>query len=505
MQPEGGTIPAPPNHWALRFSGVFGATIGGGVGSAGVVRGRGEAWALRRRDLLRAGCACLVGAAALQGCGPERGAAASTSRARPQGSGGGVTLTASIGYQGAATYAGTQRELVDDYIAQHFSARHPGVRVATAPAPNANGNPASAATVIAAVLAGGGPDVLAGSGYQLASFLEQDLLAPLEALVRAAGIDLTGFDPSHVAALTRPGTGLIGLPAWDGPDAVLVNWSMLDGLGLPRPGPGWTYDEAATLWRQVAASRGATHIWGMGLDLHDYFARLFGGQLMNAAGTRCLLDSAAVLQAADWLVPLVLEGAVQPIGTDVLVTERVAATGMGGGGRVQTDLVAMQALQVEWDWLPMPLFPQNRRYTYNNSDWYGLNALSTHPRELVWELLQFLVLDPGFAQLMFRTTFVPPNQRSLWPAWMAAVRAAAPVLRTKHLEYFEEATAYGVCDQDFAVHPYQADTILQHWLTLVFTGAVAPAAGLAQCAAAINTLEAGGTAAGSGGQATQRG
>jgi ABC-type glycerol-3-phosphate transport system substrate-binding protein len=438
----------------------------------------------------------MFGGAVLAGCGSHR---PGSTVARPTGSGGAVTITALIGYQGAATYAGTQQQLVEEYIAAHFSSRHAGVAVRTAPAPNANGNPASAPAVIAAMLAGGGPDVVAGAGVQLASFLEQNLLAGLDGLVRQAGIDLQGFDPSHVAALTRPGRGLVGLPAWDGPDTVLVNWSMLDGLGLKRPTAAWTYTEAADLWHSASGTRGGRHVWGMGLDLHDYFAELFGGRLMDAAGTRCLLDSPAVLQAAEWLVPLVLAGVVQPIGTDVLVTEGGAATGMGGGGRVQTDLLAMQAMGVQWDWLPMPLFPQNRRYTYNNSDWYGLNALSRHPLDLIWSLLQFIALDPGFAHLMFSTTFVPPNRQALWGEWLALVRAAAPVLADKHLEYFAQATAYGVCDQDFAVHPYRADTILQQWLTLIFTGAVAPAAGLSRCAAAINALEAGSTGTPQGG------
>ncbi len=416
-----------------------------------------------------------------------------------------MTLTAAIGYQGGASYAGTQQELVEDYLAAHFASQHPGVRVVTTAAPNANGNPASSATVITSVLAGTGPDVLGGSGYQLASFLEQDLLAPLDALVQKAGISLSIFDQSHVAALTRPAQGgLVGLPAWDGPDTVLVNWSMFDDLGLVRPTADWTYETAAALWRQVAGTRHGVKVWGMGLDLHDYFVRLFGGQLMNADGTVCLLDQAPVLQAADWLVPLVQEGAVQPIGTDVLVTEGQAATGMGGGGRVQTDLLAMQALGVQWDWLPMPLFAGGVRYTYNNSDWYAINRLSTQPQELIWELLQFIVLDPGFAHLMFSTTFVPPNQVALWDQWMAVVRAAAPALASKQLQYFAQAMGYGVCDQDFAVHPYQADNILQEWFTLIFTGSVDPATGLRECAAAINALEAGGAAGGSSASAADR-
>ena len=442
-----------------------------------------------RRGLLGRGAACLAGGAALAACARQ------AASARPRAAATTVTLAASIGYQGGATYAGTQQQLVETYLAEHFSATHPGVRVTTTAAPNSNGNPATSTTVIASILAGAGPDILAGSGYQLASFLEQNLLAPLAKPIAQAGLPLGGFDQNHLAALTRA-SGLVALPAFDGPDVVLVNWSIFDGLGLPRPTAEWTQDTAATAWRQIAAQKpGGQKVWGMGLDLHDYFVQLFGGRLMNAAGTVCLLDQPAVLLAADWLVPLVIDGAVQPIGTDVLVTQGTAATGMGGGGRLQSDLLAMQAMNVQWDWLPMPLFPGNRRYTYNNSDWYALNALSTKPADLCWELLQFIVLDPGFAHLMYSTTFVTPNQTALWDTWLALVRAAAPILATKHIEYFAQAVSYGVCDQDFAQHPYKCDNILDEWFTLIFTGSVAPASGLRQCAAAINALQtAGGSA-----------
>ena len=444
---------------------------------------------LRRRDCLRWGAACLAAGPALAAC--SRGTGAGPGPAATA-----TTLTASIGYQGGATYSGTQQELVESYIAQHFSASHPGVRVLTTAAPNSNGSPASSDTVIAAILAGQGADVLGGSGYQLASFLQQNLLAPLDGYVQQAGIDTSVFDQDHLAALTRSGRGLIGLPAFDGPDVVLVNWSVFDGLGLARPTADWTADAAAALWRQAAGTRSGSHMWGMGLDLHDYFARLFGGQLMNAAGTQCLLDQPAVLQAANWLVPQVQAGVVQPIGTDALVTEGEAACGMGGGRNVQTDLLAMQALHVEWDWLPMPVFPAGRRFTYNNSDWYGLNSASKNPPELAWELLQFIALDPGFAHLMYSTTFVPPNQVALWDDWMQVVRGAAPQLASKQLQYFAQAMDYGVCDQDFANQPYQCDTILQQWFTLIFTGSVDPGSGLRQCAAQINALQAPGAPAG---------
>lgn len=463
-----------------------------------------------RRETLRRGAlatgALLIGPA-LVGCATAQG-----HRARPAPATPTTHLVVSLSYHGAGVYGGVVRDLVDAYIAQNFASQHAGVAVTTvvppvAAAPSATTAPQDAASIVAPVVAGKGPDVLSGTGYQLAAFMDAALLIPLDALVRQAGLDLSAFDPGHLEVLrqlpqapataapggaTPPNSTLFGLPAYDGPAVVLVNRSTLDAAGLALPDANWTSEQAVGIWSRLAGQRAGRHHYGMAFDLQDYFLHLFGGDLMSPDGSRCLLDQPLVLQAANWLVPLYQNGIadVMSTGAGGDVRSGVATFGMTEGSSLQAAVLAMEGMKVGWDFLPMPVFPGGRRSTYNNGDWYGINARSQHPQELLWALFRFIASDAGLARLLFRTTFVPPNQRALREDWLTSVRAAAPVLQGKHLEYFVQAMDYGYCNHRFRRQPYACDLILQQWIIRIFLGTVSPTLGLQQATTQINALQA---------------
>ncbi len=409
-----------------------------------------------------------------------------------------MQLSVNLRYSGAAGSASVVRSVVTAYVQQHFAAHHRGVRVRIVLAPSAAPSKTGAggptpATLVAPILAGRGSDILSGSGYAFPAFMRGGLLVPLAGLIQQSGLHLGGFDPGHLHVLAQEPQGLFALPAFDGPDVVLVNYSTIAALGLRAPTADWTATEAVDLWRRAAGTRAGAHHFGMAFNLQEYFLHLFGGHLMDATGTRCRLDSSRVVQAANWLVPLYQSGVADVVvsGAGGDVRQGIAACGMTGGGSLQADLLSMESRQVHWDFLPMPLFPGGRRATANNGDWYGMNARSKNPQALVWELLRFVVTDPGLARLLFRTTFMPPNLRSLWPEWLSAVRAAAPVLRTKNLEAFAQAMDYGVCNHRFRHHPYTCDTILRKWIIRIFLGTVSPALALREACTAIDALQRG--------------
>ncbi len=465
-----------------------------------------DASRMTRRAQLRRGAAvagALAFGSALAACAGPRGP-----RVRPTPTVPPTRLVVDLSYQGAGSYGGVIQDLVDSYIAQNFSARHRGVEVRTVPAPrpsvagtqgapavstlDASGVPTDIGAQLAAIIAGNGADVLTGTGYAFAAFVDNAMLAPLDPVVRAAGLDLSVFDPGHIAILRQPSGGLYGLPAFDGPAVVLCNLTRVLARGLALPGPDWTSVEAAALWRELSGQSGGRHLWGMALDLQDYFLHLFGGELMSADGTRCLLDQPLVVEAANWVVPLYQQGVcdVTATGAGADVRGGSAAFGMTAGHSLQADLLALEGQGIAWDFLPMPLFPGGRRSTYNNGDWYGINARSKQPADLLGELLSFIATDAGLARLLFRTTFVPPNQRTLWADWLASVRAAAPVLQSKHIEYFVEAMEYGYCNHRFRYQPYVCDQILERWIIRIFLGTVSPALGLERATQEINALQA---------------
>lgn len=436
-----------------------------------------------RRSMLSASAA-LLGGGLLAACGAP---SASLTPSVPV-----TELTVSMDLPGG----GNARELalINTYLDEHFSSTHRGLRVTPRIGPatsGANGTPAAPAIAIAPVVAGTGSDVLSGTGYQFPAFLEHDLLVPISPHIAASAIDLTEFDAGHLHVLNEPPGGLYGLPAYDAPDVVLVNLSLLQSLGLPVPEAQWTSESAEALWQKAAGLHGSERRWGMVFNVQEYFLHLFGGHLMNADGTLCLLDQAPVLQAANWLVELYQSGVVNvdTSGGTTSVLRGEAPFGMSSARNLSTVVTTMAASNTEWDLLPMPLFPHNARYTYNNGDWYGINALSTNPALAVWELFEFIVTDPGFAQFMFSVTLVPPNRQSLWDAWVHTVTAVAPILALKPIQYYVQAMAYGVCNRRFHTHPYECDNILQQWIIRMFLGTVSPDLALREATQAINALQ----------------
>ncbi len=447
-----------------------------------------------RRELARAGAG--VGAAAmagpwLAGCGRAAGNA-------PHPTAVAVTtnLTAAISYQGATNYSGVQRTLVQDYIAKHWSAKHRGVAVHTVPSASANGNHGSAIAMIASAVAGAGMDILSAGGWQLADVLAGGILRPLDSFVRKDNLSLTGFDPGQLQELTRPSDGgLVGLPAYSGPMVLLVNYSLLNQFGLTQPNPNWTHTEAAALWQSASRIVKGKRLYGAGLDTGDPAWQLatFGARVASPNGQVCTVDSSAGVRAMTWMRSLVASQAVDPGGNGGAVRHGRAIFGMSGGWSVQTDAFHMHQAGVKWDWLPMPTFPGGRRATYVNGDWYGINANSKNPPDLVWSLFRFLTTDPGLWQLLFRTTFAGPNLRSLWADWLSVVRAVDPVLRSKHLEYYAEAMTYGVPNYRFPYQPSQCDSILNNYRSQIIHGKISPKLGLQQAQQQINAIQTAGS------------
>lgn len=141
----------------------------------------------------------------------------------------------------------------------------------------------------------------------------------------------------------------------------------------------------------------------------------------------------------------------------------------------------------------MPSFPAGQR-TYVNNDFYALNAYSKNPPELAWEILKFLALDRGFAQLQYKTTFITPNQTALWPEWIEVVRQVAPPLRGKNLEAYMGAARYATAQYFFRYDNNGASNIFNQYMSLMVSGQLTPKLGLAEITGRINALEASGAA-----------
>lgn len=428
------------------------------------------------------GAGILAAGAALSGCASS----SAPSAAQPQVAAPTTTLLVSIPFQGNGQYPGIMQQLMEDYVDRNWTAKHPGVAVKTMAGSGSNGPNQGAATVTTAAIAGQPPDTLCGCCSDLQTYLAGDMLAPLDAYIKKANIDTSDFSPGHLQGL-QSGGQQVALPQYDGPMVLTANLSLLDQLGLPYPDPNWSYQDATSLWRQIAGVQQNKRVFGAGLDTGDanYLVHGWGGQIGNADGSQCLLDSPACVGAYTWLADLLQTKVAEDAGIGQL---RSLGFAMTGGWDIQSTAINLTGLK--WDYLPMPVFPVGKPSTFINNDFNAICSYSKNPQDLIWDIFQFITLDPGMQQFQFKTTFITPNRKSLWPTWIELVRSVAPPLQGKHLEYFQGAVDYGWPSYYFKYQPLQADGILSNWVGQIRSGKVSPQLGLQQAAQELNAVEA---------------
>jgi multiple sugar transport system substrate-binding protein len=143
----------------------------------------------------------------------------------------------------------------------------------------------------------------AGYTKQLAS---RNVFAPLEPLAKTDKFPLTEYYPNALSEATWQGK-LMSLPHITEPGRVGLMWnkSLLGSTSVKPPDLTWTFDTlrdaAVALSKGPADSReqyGLIGVYGY-LDFMPIL-RSFGGELLSADGTRCVLDTPQGLAAIQW-------------------------------------------------------------------------------------------------------------------------------------------------------------------------------------------------------------
>ncbi len=383
----------------------------------------------------------------------------------------------------------TLQGLVQDYVDKHFNAKLKSVRMVAEAQHNMPG-------VISSTLAGKGPLVIAGYGYDFPTVLS--LLQPLDTLLHDNNVNTNVWSQGQLSTFRLPG-GLYAVPAYTGAEVYCYRQDILDSLGLAYPDPAWTYRDAERLWASCVSTQGKQHRYGASLaigstDIQEgyYLLHGFGGAFISQDRTRCLLDSAASIRAGEWAMGLVWEGVVSDWGHGPGGLNRDIATGgivftAGEGAAV---LWAAQNLGgVKWDFIPYPTWPVAPAVPVN-IDFYAINRQAGNA-ELAWELFQFLTLDPGWTRFVMSLTLQMPALLSQWDEWMALVASVAPSLRDKALHYWKDAALSGIGygAQFFHYAPAQAIGVLDSVWPQIWRQKVSVANGFHVIAQKINTLQ----------------
>lgn len=452
-----------------------------------------------RRGLLGLG----AGAAVIAGCGRRAANHTSSVGTLPHAVKRKIRMAVQLGVEVTGTFIGSvEQQVIDAYLQEHWVRRHPGVELVT----DAGANPDNS---VAAIVAGNGPDVLVGCCVYLASLFQAGLLAPVDPWLKQDNIARTLF-PNPILQTMSIGDRLLGLPGSIRTGPLYYNQTMLDELGLAYPHADWTHLEATRLWEAVVGYRRGQQVYGAFLkheaSATQFVLRGWGGAPYDATHATCLLNSPRCVAAyRDWYVPLFRTKAAtytNPTTLKSLQTGRVAfATACC------TSLQAMVmgiGTSMKWDILPMPALPVGGHLNFWGSGMYGMNAASKAPAALVWDLLKFIVFDRGWQHMLARLILAPPNTTSAaaWDDWLQIVRATAPMLRSKHLEYFQTSVGGTWGRAYFRYNPVQANAIWQKYATAMFAGRMGVVQGLDQLTAQINALQravAAGAAAKKGG------
>ncbi len=452
---------------------------GGGCDAAPPVR---RACSRRtRRDVLR-----WLGGAAGAAAGLELLPGCSASAVRPAPANPVTTVHVQLNVQ-IPSSAIVQR-IVQQMLDEGFNAAHRGVRAIWEPWGNM---PA----VIAAIVAGNGPLVIAGSLVQFATVLP--FLAALDVPLRQDG-DPPSLWSSNQLDSFRRSSGLYAVPGYTACEPFIYRQDILDDLGQPYPAPDWTYLDAQRLWQACSGESNGAHRYGVtlpfgpgNLDPGAFFIFPgFGGAYADSGRLQCLLDEPSSVQAGEYFFPMVWSG-VAASGDGTPSQGMVDGSVVFSQGAGHAVLWAVQNLgqRVRWDFIPYPRWPV-RPATVANGNFYGLNALAGQT-ELAWELFRFAAIEPGFVRQLMRLTLQEPALLSLWDEWMAVVTAQAPLLRGKALHFWRDAAVQGegYGPVFFERQPVQAEAIVTDFWTKIWQRALGVREGFTMAAERVNALE----------------
>ncbi len=374
--------------------------------------------------------------------------------------------------------------------AERFTQTVRGVRLRTQP------GVADAGRLATSLLTGGGPDVAWGTDY--ARLTEAGALLALDERLTAERIDLAQWPAGKVEMLRTP-DGVFGLPAYSAAMCYAVRLQDWDDRHLDRPAPTWTHQDFAAAARAMTTDTHAGHRFGAcvqwystGLGDNAWAFRGFGGAQVGAGGASSTLATPQAVAAGTWLYGLLwgryaCTADLSPQGTPLATGALSMMT--CGPWTVAADAATYGAAGFQWDYYPFPRFPQGHA-TYANTDFFAISARTPNP-EAAWALLRWVATDPAWQRWVMHVGLLPPGSAALWDEWEAVVRAAAPPLRDKALNWFADA-ARGGSAYPQAYYRYRdrsARSIADQYVSKLWNRqitAVQPA--FAATDAAINTL-----------------
>ena len=242
--------------------------------------------------------------------------------------------------------------------------------------------------------------------------------------------DLKQFWPGNLKTYTRDGK-LWGLPVVGHPGAIhyYINKTMVEkaGLKMPPADGNWTYEDLLTLAKGLTKSEGGrTTVYGVLPPLFDAsaneglvgFMRAFGGDLFDADGKKCLLNTPESKAGLKAVADLYAAGTAHPWAANIVSQQIELFQGQKVGIAILTafaasawpDQIAKLPNPFEMEVVPNPLGPTGKHATQVSSDGKGISTASKNP-DKAWIVLSRLFTSQRHGIERFANGLGSPGSR----------------------------------------------------------------------------------------------
>ncbi|HXG27141.1 MAG TPA: extracellular solute-binding protein [Candidatus Binatia bacterium] len=315
----------------------------------------------------------------------------------------------------------------------------------------------SEAERITADLARGAPaDVIRIQGANVQQWIRRDAFVPLDARLRAAGIDIAGFYPGPVDQFRFDGR-LWGVPDSASPEIVFFDRAAFEDAGIEPPDETWTYEDMREAALALTVDSNGRHPGNEGFDpdaierwgwnggityfWQRSFIRALGGELCaNEDCTEMRFTGPANLEAFEWWVSLVRDdhaalydpygGSQTGVPGDPFIAGKAAMGSNGSFAIGQLDAAG----RMDYDIVPPLLGVDGNRYTPLSTNGYVLAAQGAN-QDAAWALVRELITEDFLASTWGRPGHAVPALRTAAPSILEA--GSRPIDRTAILEAME--------------------------------------------------------------------
>jgi ABC-type glycerol-3-phosphate transport system substrate-binding protein len=265
--------------------------------------------------------------------------------------------------------------------------------------------------------------------------------------------DQKQFWPGNIRTYTREGK-VWGLPVVGHPGAIqyFINKTMIEkkGLKMPPADGKWTFEEFIALAKGLTESaQGRTTVYGVIMPFGNVtinegmvgFLRAFKGDLFDADGKKCLLNTPEAMAALKMFAQPFKDGSAVPWAADIDAQKPGLFQGQKAGIIIQTSAAAaawpgqIEKLPepFEMDVVPPPIGPLGTFGTQVSSDGKGVSATTKNPQQ-AWMVLSRLFTSRDHGINRFKNGLGSPGSRNdVWDS--DEFRSFAPKLQNiaKHV------------------------------------------------------------------------